>query len=253
MDSSYFNELEEFFTLEVKPAGNSLVVVGNSSFTGDHHPTCGGIYANEVSGDLSALLEGFDKDSAASSTSPAASLQSYPPEPVSALSNSEQAFPFTFPFNTPHQHTSWDMYGQDTALNGHSSTHQCEPTHATDTLAPPPMPQMDFLAASRPAPGKAPKPSKTNSKKKRSLDKNSCEYRQKRERNNVAVRKSREKTKVRVGDTEKRVQELEEENMHLQSKITLLTKELNVLKGLFTNAGVAQPPSFHLKDEPGAN
>lgn len=95
----------------------------------------------------------------------------------------------------------------------------------------------------RPAPGKAPK-----TKKKRMPEKGTTEYRQKRDRNNVAVRKSREKSKMRVQETELRVKELEDENQRLQSKITLLTKELNVLKSLFSSAGVSQPSA--LKAEP---
>ena len=85
--------------------------------------------------------------------------------------------------------------------------------------------------------------------KKKLLDKNSTEYRLKRDRNNVAVRKSREKSKVRVVETERRVKELEEENVQLQSKITLLMKELNVLKSLFASAGVGQPPPLPMKEE----
>lgn len=95
----------------------------------------------------------------------------------------------------------------------------------------------------RPTPGKA-----TRTKKKRMPEKGTNEYRVKRDRNNVAVRKSREKSKLRVMETEHRVRELEEENQRLQSKIALLTKELNVLKSLFTSAGVSQPTT--LKDQP---
>jgi uncharacterized coiled-coil DUF342 family protein len=97
---------------------------------------------------------------------------------------------------------------------------------------------VDPLTGTRPAPGKAQR--KSTSKKR--IPRNTEEWRQKRDKNNVAVRKSREKSKKRIYETEYRVKELEEENKQLQSKITLLTKELNVLKSLFTSAGVAQPP-----------
>ena len=127
------------------------------------------------------------------------------------------------------------------------------PSMAVDCIGVPATPsphvvQIDNgFTALRPAPGK--ERVQKNGKKKNSLDRNSMEYRLKRDRNNIAVRKSREKSKIRVMDTEKRVRELEEENTHLQSKIALLSKELNVLKSLFTSAGVSQPPSFHVKGE----
>ncbi|ESO83085.1 hypothetical protein LOTGIDRAFT_59355, partial [Lottia gigantea] len=68
---------------------------------------------------------------------------------------------------------------------------------------------------------------------KKAVVKGSEEYTDKRYRNNVAVRKSRAKAKERQKTTESRVQELGAENDKLQKKIDLLTKELNVLKGLF--------------------
>ena len=82
------------------------------------------------------------------------------------------------------------------------------------------------------------------SSKKRQLEKDSNEYRQRRERNNVAVRKSRDKTKLRHIHTESRVDELVNENDQLKKRVDLLTKELTVLKGLFTNVGIAVPASL---------
>ncbi|ELU14768.1 hypothetical protein CAPTEDRAFT_48594, partial [Capitella teleta] len=61
------------------------------------------------------------------------------------------------------------------------------------------------------------------------------EYKQRRERNNVAVRKSRDKTKRQQIETQQKVQELSNENDRLQKKVDLLSKELSVLKGLFSN------------------
>ena len=103
---------------------------------------------------------------------------------------------------------------------------------------------MSHPVGTRPAPGKAPK-----NKKKRMPEKGTTEYRQKRDRNNVAVRKSREKSKIRVQETEQRVKELEDENQRLQSKITLLTKELNVLKSLFVSTGVSQPSTLKTESQ----
>lgn len=86
--------------------------------------------------------------------------------------------------------------------------------------------------------GKAPKRSRIRS----SLDKESHEYKEKRERNNVAVRKSRMKSKEKNSGLQVRVDELTTENNRLNKRVELLTKELTVLKSLFTNVG-KQPPS----------
>jgi len=89
------------------------------------------------------------------------------------------------------------------------------------------------------APGKMPRvrPSQVMVGKKL-IDKNSEEYRRRRERNNVAVRRSRDKTRHKREETERRVIELEEENKKLREKLTLLNKEINVLKSLFSSVGV---------------
>lgn len=91
----------------------------------------------------------------------------------------------------------------------------------------------------RPAPGKQPRKGR-----KRSLDKESEEYKARRERNNVAVRKSRDKSKKHHTETEQRVKILTAENDQLNKKCDLLTKELNVLKGLFANVGANLPKEF---------
>lgn len=80
--------------------------------------------------------------------------------------------------------------------------------------------------------------------RKRQLDKESDEYRDKRVRNNVAVRKSRDKAKIKQAETEGRVDDLVSENEALQKKVELLSKELNVLKSLFVNVGAALPENF---------
>ncbi len=77
---------------------------------------------------------------------------------------------------------------------------------------------------------------------KKSLDKHSDEYRRRRERNNIAVRKSREKAKMRSRETEEKVKGLARENDRLQKRVDLLTKELNVLRSLFSTAGVIPEP-----------
>jgi len=76
------------------------------------------------------------------------------------------------------------------------------------------------------------------------VEKGTEEYTEKRARNNVAVRKSRAKAKEKQRETEGRVQSLVSQNEQLQKKCDLLTKELNVLKGLFLNVGASIPDEF---------
>lgn len=80
--------------------------------------------------------------------------------------------------------------------------------------------------------------------RKRAVPKDTEEYKEKRARNNIAVRKSRDKAKQKQQETQKRVESLCDENEQLQKKVDLLTKELNVLKGLFINVGVSLPANF---------
>jgi len=80
-----------------------------------------------------------------------------------------------------------------------------------------------------------------NKRKAQNLPKDDNEYMQKRQRNNVAVKKSREKAKNRIQETQVRVEQLSKENEELQTKVNLLSKELNVLRALFTNGGFTLP------------
>ena len=90
-----------------------------------------------------------------------------------------------------------------------------------------------------------PSKAKVQSRRKNSVEKNSDEYYERRARNNIAVRKSRDKAKKKQEETESRVHELTTENERLNKKCDLLTKELNVLKGLFINIGAALPSEIH--------
>ena len=80
--------------------------------------------------------------------------------------------------------------------------------------------------------------------KRRQLEKGSEEYTLKRQRNNIAVRKSRDKAKLKQKETEDKVRVLTDQNKDLQNRVDLLTKELNVLKGLFANVGAALPKEY---------
>ena len=231
MDGSYYGDLqqlEEFFTASEKPTSSVAVVSSTSAAVGGPaFSLSSGIYQDEESVDLSALLEACNEGTSHPTTTDTAQQ---------ATLSSASTFSFR-DFCVPS--TTNTMYGSDNCL----SMTELPANHVP--IDPPP--PMDPLTGTQSPPGKAPRPSKAM--KKKLLDKNSSEYRQKRDRNNVAVRKSREKSKVRVVETERRVKELEEENVQLQSKITLLMKELNVLKSLFASAGVAQPPPLSMKEE----
>ncbi|XP_067108452.1 CCAAT/enhancer-binding protein delta [Osmerus mordax] len=68
---------------------------------------------------------------------------------------------------------------------------------------------------------------------KKSVDRYSHEYRQRRERNNIAVRKSRDKAKQRNLDVQQNMIELGAENDRLHKTIEQLTRELTGLREFF--------------------
>lgn len=78
-----------------------------------------------------------------------------------------------------------------------------------------------------------------NVRKRRQPEKHSDEYLKKRERNNVAVKKSRQKSRVKQKETLQLVMQLREENADLEEKVTILSKELDVLKCLFLSHAAA--------------
>jgi len=230
------------------------------------YPSNQGIYQDDEYVDLSALLESCNSEhhsiaSEAVANSIASSNSTHSESTpvynvVSTTYNNYQGF-ISPP--VPNHHS---MYGNDGFTHHHMHGNPMEvgpnsPSsmivdHATASpqqhivqIDDPATPFSPSSNQNRPAPGKAHRAKSS----KKALDKCSDEYRVKRDRNNVAVRKSREKSRNRVLDTEKRVKELEEENTKLRSNITLLTKELNVLKSLFTSAGVSQPTNFSSKDK----
>ncbi|XP_022060171.1 CCAAT/enhancer-binding protein delta [Acanthochromis polyacanthus] len=70
-------------------------------------------------------------------------------------------------------------------------------------------------------------------KGKKTVDRLSVEYRQRRERNNIAVRKSRDKAKRRNLDMQQKLIELSAENDRLHKTIEQLTRELTGLREFF--------------------
>ncbi|NXN45089.1 CEBPA protein, partial [Rhinoptilus africanus] len=76
-------------------------------------------------------------------------------------------------------------------------------------------------------------PADHRGKSKKTVDKNSNEYRVRRERNNIAVRKSRDKAKQRNVETQQKVLELTTDNERLRKRVEQLTRELETLRGIF--------------------
>ncbi|KAM8881021.1 CCAAT/enhancer binding protein (C/EBP) 1 [Synchiropus picturatus] len=74
---------------------------------------------------------------------------------------------------------------------------------------------------------------------KRSISKDSAEYRVRRERNNIAVRKSRDKARRRILLTQQRALQLQEENQKLQIRISQLTQEMDTLKHILSQRHLA--------------
>ncbi|XP_067836010.1 CCAAT/enhancer-binding protein delta [Heptranchias perlo] len=98
------------------------------------------------------------------------------------------------------------------------------------------------LPTGQPTPPTSPEPSPLNShgrsasgkeKSKKSVDRQSPEYRQRRERNNIAVRKSRDKAKQRNVEMQQKVVELNAENDRLHKKIEQLSRELAIMRNFF--------------------
>lgn len=65
------------------------------------------------------------------------------------------------------------------------------------------------------------------------LPKGSDEYRQRRERNNAAVKKSRHKSKQKTIETQKRVDQLKDENGKLERRVETLSRELEFMRAIF--------------------
>ena len=236
MDGDLLNGLE-FFPPTDKPATSVAVAAPGL-----------GIYQNEESVDFSSwILEACNEvPTVVSVPSPRTNTTTTQPrfrEAPGVTNACSDAFSFRS-FCTPPPNPTINMYdSENSATSGISLPHSR--TTITSLSEHGSLLLGNQLVGSRPAPGKAAKKSK-----KKVMDKNTTEYREKRERNNVAVRKSREKNRHQIMETQERVKELEDENSALQSKITLLSKELKVLKDLFASAGVSQPPSRCVKPEP---
>ncbi|XP_036448039.1 CCAAT/enhancer-binding protein delta [Colossoma macropomum] len=87
-----------------------------------------------------------------------------------------------------------------------------------------------------PTPPATPEPAhrrESRDRGKKSVDRLSPEYRQRRERNNIAVRKSRDKAKRRNLEMQQKLVELSAENERLRKNVEQLTRELSSLRSFF--------------------
>ncbi|NWH56657.1 CEBPA protein, partial [Geococcyx californianus] len=132
-----------------------------------------------------------------------------------------------YPHHAPQQHHPPSHLQYQIAHCAQTTVH-LQPGHPTPPPTPVPSPH-------HPHPPGALKmmPSDHRGKSKKTVDKNSNEYRVRRERNNIAVRKSRDKAKQRNVETQQKVLELTTDNERLRKRVEQLTRELETLRGIF--------------------
>ena len=241
MDSSLYGNLAQQLELFIASGKSNVDCVATKSSRGEAQ-FVGGLYQDEESVDFSALVEACER----SSTSPHLNTTGS----ATFLDPTESAFPFETELLPTTTSSLTTMYGTE---NGGNSTtldiSLAQSSSVTQSTV-----VIDIPSVLQPGSGSSlvkgtPRPAKAGTKR-RALEKGTFEYREKRNRNNMAVKKSRNKSKQRILETEQRVKELEDENAQLQNKIALLTKELNVLKSLFSSAGVPQPSSLKVDQVP---
>lgn len=98
---------------------------------------------------------------------------------------------------------------------------------------------VSLMHTGQPTPPSTPEPEPVTHRRlgkekgKKSVDRHSQEYRQRRERNNIAVRKSRDKAKQRNLEMQQKMIELSAENERLHKTIDQLTRELGSLRNFF--------------------
>ncbi|NXA22934.1 CEBPA protein, partial [Ibidorhyncha struthersii] len=139
-----------------------------------------------------------------------------------------------YPHHAPQQHPSHLQYQ---IAHCAQTTMHLQPGHPTPPPTPVPSPHHPHHPhppGGLPAAGPLKMmPADHRSKSKKTVDKNSNEYRVRRERNNIAVRKSRDKAKQRNVETQQKVLELTTDNERLRKRVEQLTRELETLRGIF--------------------
>uniref|UniRef100_A0A673LNH4 CCAAT/enhancer-binding protein n=2 Tax=Sinocyclocheilus rhinocerous TaxID=307959 RepID=A0A673LNH4_9TELE len=98
---------------------------------------------------------------------------------------------------------------------------------------------VSLMHTGQPTPPTTPEPEPVTQRRlgkekgKKSVDRHSPEYRQRRERNNIAVRKSRDKAKHRNLEMQEKMLEMSADNERLHKTIDRLTRELSSLRNFF--------------------
>jgi len=98
---------------------------------------------------------------------------------------------------------------------------------------------VSLMHTGQPTPPTTPEPEPVSHRRpgkekgKKTVDRHSNEYRQRRERNNIAVRKSRDKAKQRNMEMQHKMIELNAENERLHKTIDHLSRELGSLRNFF--------------------
>ncbi|KAI4893332.1 hypothetical protein NFI96_005517 [Prochilodus magdalenae] len=128
----------------------------------------------------------------------------------------------TFPPPPIKQEPEWS--DGDAPLSLPSQIETCAQTSVSLHTGQPPTP---------PATPEPPQRRGSRDRGKKSVDRMSPEYRQRRERNNIAVRKSRDKAKRRNVEMQQKLVELGADNERLRKSVEQLTRELSSLRSFF--------------------
>ncbi|XP_032421716.1 CCAAT/enhancer-binding protein delta [Xiphophorus hellerii] len=124
------------------------------------------------------------------------------------------------------QESDWSDSDMSSSLPSQIET--CAQTSVSLPTGQPTPPTTPEPVSAKPSPRKM-----GREKGKKSVDRFSVEYRQRRERNNIAVRKSRDKAKRRNLEMQQKMIELSNENEKLHKTIEQLTRELTGLREFF--------------------
>lgn len=162
------------------------------------------------------------------------SVQSSAIQPLSATYVAERKADIVLDkglFNAPiKQESDWSDSDMSSSLPSQIET--CAQTSVslpTGQPTPPTTPEPVSSVSST----KSPPRKMGREKGKKTVDRFSLEYRQRRERNNIAVRKSRDKAKRRNMEMQQKLIELSAENNRLHKTIEQLTRELTGLRDFF--------------------
>ena len=238
MDPSLYGDLVqlEYLIASEKPAAHCVTTKSSK----EGAPFVAGLYQEEESVDFSALVEACELNS----SSPHLTTSS-----ATFLDPSDSAFPFEADLlPTATSTASLSMFSAENGSNNTTLDLLAAGSLTTSSVTQSSSIALEMLPTSTTEGTTTGNVSPKCGSKRKLAEKGSHEYREKRDRNNLAVKKSRSKSKMKIRETEDRVKELEDENSRLQNKIALLSKELNVLKSLFSSAGVPQPATMNTLD-----